>query len=811
MNCARALVALLTFTASLAVKADEPSSTVPPPPLVGTEASTGPVSCVVDGTFYDDCCDSGQCGTGGVGGGGGGGAVPGPMLPDFFAVGGSFAFSPKPIQPGDAYSGSVILQKAGGAVLDNGTMFVNFYLAPPPQDPFNPELRYHLGQRIMTHWPSFNSTVLIPFKSSDESFSTLSSTVADGDYRLAVSIDPGTIAESTTLNNTLAAGPTVTVRRLRPDLRPVPPPAGVQFPGKVKHGAFFTIKAKVRNDGLAPLMSPANFPVRFRAVRQDVIDNGGGKVIASVNAAMTSPLDAHTERDIPPATTNVVLEPGKYQLRVEVDAHDNPGFGAVQEANEGNNNLSAGTFEVTVSDLEPMTLSFQDEVPFGQFFPITAGVLNSGPGDLLGPASYKLDFRAIPCTVVSTGECAVGDNIDGALIASVNETVTANSPFMAGELRSVSATTTAALSVGTYRIQLDVDDPAGTGTSFGQVREDDEFNNSLLSPGFFVVQPAPPPPLPPPPFLPDLIVRDLVVQQDRVPMAAGHGLTVKYTIENIGTARLPAGAIVKTAVQLSQPGSGFNQSGDFLGHGYNDVLKIELSPGASDRMEHEEFLDDIRAGSYQVVAKVDPFDSYQEVDNDNNVTLGPTIQVEQVCAQVPTSEHAKATFEELLMLSQYPDGTSGPGITLCTSPSGGNGGGEVLLADFVFFGNAALTPGHGHFCNHNFTDFHIKAISLYVFPTLLPAMRRFCAHDPAELHRFALTEVWEQAKSQAALFVQRRNAAKTACDDAANAIPSTIPVDSRRYCQCTNTSYFDGQLPPHPGDIVNCPIPVSAP
>lgn len=489
------------------------------------------------------------------------------------------------------------------------------------------------------------------------------------------------------------------------------------------------------------------------------------------------PTNAHiysnTEVLVPfDGTLPTTVVDGVYRLAVSIDAGE-----AIAEFDEGNNEVAAGA-DITVRrprpDLEPITegLTMSSPIVAGQPFTITVKVRNHGPGALKGPANFDVRFRAVPV--------GAADPLGGIVLATTPVMIPTGSQLPAQGNLEVTRTMTAPAAAGQFHLGIDVDyAPSG---SSGAVLEEHEDNNNLLA-GPFSVSPPP---------RPDLIMYELVLEKSINPMSAGYPMVKKLKIFNQGTAAVPVGARMSIAVRASTDDV-FDDSDYPLDLTADEIPTGFLEPQTGVDITNDVFLNgDIPPGSYFVVGKVNHDGSIDESNLGNNTTVSSEkLDIVDPCAPLPKATYADAArvFNEILTDETHPDGTPGAPTQTCTN----------YAEDRDFFDATLDSPTHENICNAAFRKAH--EAKQFVERALLAALHRACAKDELSLF-VAEHATWLAAKAAADEFVVERGKAKSDCDTAA-AI-NDIPVDSRRYCQCSNGAYLSGEPPPYPGQP-DCP------
>jgi hypothetical protein len=294
-------------------------------------AATVSAPCIVDGVFFDDCSDSGLFFPD-PGPGGGGVST---ELPDLTSLGGFF-FQPLSLAAGDPYQANVVVYNLGGLGFNTTEISVGLYLSPVGDDALLPANELAVVDITLPHVTSqfpHPTYVLIPVEG------VLPSSVAPGQYRLAVDIDPGEVLdESNEFNNQVAGGQEIAVGG-DPDLQPVPD--SLDPLGCVEQGATLGLRSRVRNVGGARIEGPVSIAVRYRAVPEGG-DELGGTILGTQHVNLVSGQSMGDQQvTVPVLSVPAALAPGDYQIAIDVDFDD-----AVTERDETNNSGFLGPLQV---------------------------------------------------------------------------------------------------------------------------------------------------------------------------------------------------------------------------------------------------------------------------------------------------------------------------------------------------------------------------------------------------------------------------------------------------------------------------------
>ena len=339
-------------------------------------AAINDAACIVDGVLFDTCSDSGLFFP--DNGPGGGGIQT--QLPDLTSLGGFF-FQPLSLEAGDSYSAQVVLYNLGGLGFNTTFIEVGLYLSPLGEDALLPTNQLALLDVSFPHVSSqfpHPTYVVIPIEG------VLPASVAPGQYRLAVDIDPGeAMDELDELNNKVTGGEVIAVGG-DPDLQPVP--GSLDPLGTVDQGATLNLRSKLRNVGKARIDGPVSIAVRYRAVPDEGDELGQTLGTQHVNLGAGQSIGDESIV-VPTLSVPASLLPGSYQIATDVDFES-----SVAERDETNNSGFVGPLPVrTASPAGRPDLAVSDDR-----FKLERNPLHVGDSVLLKAAVQNLGSVVTP-------------------------------------------------------------------------------------------------------------------------------------------------------------------------------------------------------------------------------------------------------------------------------------------------------------------------------------------------------------------------------------------------------------------------------
>lgn len=416
--------------------------------------------------------------------------------------------------------------------------------------------------------------------------------VTPGTYYILVNADAiNYVPETVETNNVLASGP-ITITALNVDLAPV---SMTPSATSVASGDQFTIEVKVVNNGPDAIPAMGSWASVIYLSADDTLDTAEDREFAY--RWEEGPLAAGATRT---STVYVMGVPfdipdGTFTLFLVAD-----GTNALAESEEGNNVLpitATITIDELVFDLEPVSIvPAATEVMIGDTLPITWIDANIGGDAIPGDRDW---YDTVHLTTDPTGESGgmylLEQQFTGASLVDGQVSFTAY-PTISVQVQP-----------GTYYLILEVD-------RYSYIYESEETNNMLVSGPITITAPEV-----------DLVPVSINAAATSVELDDSFSVTV--VTQNVGPDAVPEGMYWNDGVYLSVDES-FDPAedipaGTFWRSGPVGAGALVTRPETCYAWSQPGFEPDF----YHLLFVADPEDSIPETREDNNVLLGPTIEV----------------------------------------------------------------------------------------------------------------------------------------------------------------------------------------